>query len=113
MGADVEVRPARMQEVRRTLSAQHLRRTGGTRSIQTHSDHVSRRNSRGLERDVQPVRNLSETDIGPLSGKGRMLTQTLDQKSLVCRYDGIVNGGPAKINSGDDLQSELPGADCP
>ena len=51
--------------------------------------------------DFQAVFNLPEADVRPLRGERGVLAESFDEELLLRVDDRIVDGGPAKIDSGN------------
>jgi hypothetical protein len=83
-------------------------RTGRTRSVQAYRNHVGYCNAGAFRGNLETIRNLAETDLGSLLGKGRMLAQALDQKSFLLVHQRIVDGRSAKIHTGHDWHADSP-----
>ena len=62
-----------------------------------------KRNAGEFRGDFQAVFDLLEADFRALLGERRVLAEAFDQELFVSRHQGVVDGGPAEVDSGYDF----------
>src|SRR3954451_19500719 len=90
-----------MDEVGRTLGAEHTRGAGRSGRIEPYDYDVLHEYSGLTRRQLQPLLDLRETDLRPLFGPCRVLAQALDEKVLFLTDECVVDGCSAKVYSSD------------
>ena len=101
--ADVEARPLGVHEVGGAPRAEHTRSAGRTGSIEADRNDVGNGNTRFVHGDLETVGDLLQADVRSLFRQRGMFAQAFDEELLLLVNNRIVDGGSAKIHSGDDF----------
>ena len=99
--ADIESGPIGMDEVGGTARAEDAGGTRRTGRVQADGDHVVQTHAGFFDGDFQAVFDLPQADVRPFGGERGVLAQSFDEELLLRVDDRIVNGGPAKVDSGN------------
>src|SRR5260221_4916032 len=98
-----------MDEVCGASSAEAPCGAGWAGSVEADRDYVVENDAGLCGGQSQPVCDLLQTDVRPLPGECGMFEQSLDEEPFLLVQQGVVDGGSAQIDSGNDLHNSLLG----
>ena len=102
-----------MDKVCGTSGTELTRCAGRARGIESDRNHVFNRNAGFFSSGLEPVCDLLKTLRGPLLGKGRIFTKSLDKKLSLLIKQRIVDRSSAQIHPRHSFQNPLLGALTP